>query len=175
MGAEVGRSLQIAPVHVRKKKRVDLPQMENRDRASSLFWIGFGIVFCVGGLKHGLTKSGIPGPGCLPFLVGLILVSLSLMLLVSSLLKRKTADKSFPQIGRLKRLSIATLSLIFFGVALKEIGYLLTTFLFMMLVLRFIEPQRWRVSFLFALLTAMISWAFFMVLKVELPRGILGI
>jgi len=149
--------------------------MKNRDLASSLFWIGFGIVFCAGGLMHGLTRSGIPGPGCLPFIVGLILVFLSLAHLFSTLMKKKEGANLFPQRDSLRRLLVAILALIAYGLALKHVGYLLTTFLFMIFVLRLIEPQRWRLTLVFAFLTALVSWGLFMVLKVELPRGILGI
>jgi len=41
--------------------------------------------------------------------------------------------------------------------------------------LRWIEPQRWRTVFIFALLTAVLSYTLFVALKVELPQGFLGI
>ena len=52
--------------------------MKYRDFVSSLFWMGFGILFCVYAWQYGLIGGpGIPGPGCLPFIVGVGLISLS--------------------------------------------------------------------------------------------------
>lgn len=149
--------------------------MKNRDVMSSLFWAGFGIVFCVGGLQHGLTRAGIPGPGCLPFIVGLVLIFLSFVLMISTILGNKQVGKSSPEPRSMKKFWLAVFSLIAYGVALKHLGYLLTTFLFMAFLLRSIEPQRWKITFIWAFLTAFLSWTIFMLLKVELPKGVLGI
>ena len=61
----------------------------DRDVTSSVFWALVGILFCIGGLHYGLRRSGIPGPGFLPFVTGLILVALSLILLLSRLVNKR--------------------------------------------------------------------------------------
>ncbi|HEX9910263.1 MAG TPA: hypothetical protein VGA86_05225, partial [Desulfatiglandales bacterium] len=65
------------------------PLFRDRDLTSSAFWALVGILFCIGGIHYGIRRSGIPGPGFLPFVTGLILVALSLILLISRLLKRR--------------------------------------------------------------------------------------
>jgi hypothetical protein len=154
--------------------------MRNRDILSSLFWIGFGILFCIGAIQNGIMLSpGVPGPGCLAFIVGSILISLSLFLLVPALFKIKDPqskqEKFFPEDESFNKLGIAFLALLAYATALEPVGFFATTFLFLLLVLRFIEPQRWATAIGFALVTTCLTYALFAALKVELPKGIWGL
>jgi hypothetical protein len=154
--------------------------MKNRDILSSLFWIGFGILFCIGAVQNGIMLSpGVPGPGCLAFIVGSVLIGLSFLVLVPALFKIKdllgNQEKFFPQNDSLRKLLIALLSLLAYALVLEPFGFFTTTFLFLILVLRLIEPQRWAIVFSFALVTTCLAYALFAALKVELPRGVWGI
>lgn len=156
--------------------------MKKRDLVSSLSWIGFGAVFCIGAWQHGLMGApGVPGPGCLPFIVGIILIFLSFTILFPAIFAPKggnepTERENFPPPkGSRKKLLIALIALFAYGAFLEYFGYLITTFFFLIFVLRWIEPQRWRTVFIFALLTAVLSYTLFVALKVELPQGFLGI
>jgi len=157
-----------------------LLNMKNRDILSSLFWIGFGTLFCIGAVQNGIMLSpGVPGPGCLAFIVGSILIGLSLLLLIPALFKiKEPAEKQeifFPQVESFKKLLVALLSLSAYALALEPLGFLATTFLFLFLVLRFIEPQRWATVLSFALVTTGLTYALLAALKVELPGGLWGI
>jgi hypothetical protein len=155
--------------------------MTKRDLASSLFWMAFGVIFVIGGLQHGLMESeGVPGRGAVPFLAGLACITLSLMVFfpaLSNITKEIVAevDPFFPEKNSLKRLLTAVALLALYGVFLKRLGYPLTTFLFLIGALRFIEPQRWRVTIVFSFLVASISYTMFEILKVNLPTGFLGL
>ena len=63
--------------------------MKNRDLHSSMFWMGFGVLFVVGSLQQGLLRKGIPGPGFLPFILGIVLMGLSLMIFIPALSKKE--------------------------------------------------------------------------------------
>ena len=156
--------------------------MRTRDIVSSLFWIGFGAIFCVGAVQNGILLSpGVPGPGCLAFIVGSILIVLSLLVLIPALFPgrggvQKTQEESFfPQSESLRKLFLALLFLSLYAFGLERLGFLITTLLFLILVLRFIEPQKRITVLSFSLTTAFLVWALFAVLKVELPIGFLGI
>ena len=156
--------------------------MRTRDIVSSLFWIGVGAVFCIGAVQNGILLSpGVPGPGCLAFLVGSILIVLALLVLMPALFpERGSAQKAqeedfFPQRESFRKLFLALLSLSFYAFAVERLGFLVTTLLFLILVLRFIEPQKWTTVLSFSLTTAFLAWALFTALKVELPTGFLGI
>jgi hypothetical protein len=154
----------------------------NWDLISSLCWIVVGLLFCVRGGEYGFLHLGTLGPGFFPFTAGLILVFLSLLLLVSSI-RRKTggdepigAKRFFPERDSWKRLLLALLSLLGYIFCLKYLGFLTTTFLFMVFLLRFIEPQKWVTVLVAAILTSTISYVIFRQwLEVQLPTGILGL
>jgi putative tricarboxylic transport membrane protein len=156
--------------------------MRTRDIVSSLFWIGVGAVFCIGAVQNGILLSpGVPGPGCLAFIVGSILIVLSFLVLMPALFSgrsgaRKTSQESFfPEKESFRKLFLALLSLSLYAVALEPLGFLVATLLFLILVLRFIEPQKWVTVFGFSLTAAFLTRALFTALKVELPTGFLGI
>lgn len=150
--------------------------MKNRDLFSSLFWMGFGVLFLIGALQQGLMRKGVPGPGFLPFISGIILISLSFMVLIPALgdEKKKWGAKFFPERDSWKKISFALLALFAYGVSLGYAGYLLTTFLFMLFIMRLLEPVIWRTVLIVALATAIFSYLLFVfLLEVQLPVGIL--
>jgi len=146
--------------------------MKRRDLISGIFWLGFGAVFAIGGLKQGLVRQGIPGPGSLPFVVGLITIGLSAVILVQALLSSSTEKKKFfPRADSPSRLLMALVAIFFYGFFLKPTGFLLTTFVFLFFVLRWIGREKWVSVLAFSVLTAVVSYLLFTALQVELPSG----
>jgi putative tricarboxylic transport membrane protein len=144
-----------------------------RDLISGLFWMGFGAVFAIGGLKQGLIRQGIPGPGSLPFIVGLISIGLSFIVFVQAFTKKSAAkEKFFPQQSSLPKLILALISLFIYGFLLKPIGFVLTTLVFLIFVLRLVGHEKWITAVSFSLLTAVLSYLLFTALQVQLPRGV---
>jgi putative tricarboxylic transport membrane protein len=154
------------------------PIFRERDVTSSVFWALVGIFFCIGGFQYGFRRSGIPGPGFLPLVTGLILVALSLTLLISTVLSKRgratLAESILPDGQALKRILQALGALCFYALALERLGFALTTFLFMVVVLR-LEPRRWSFIISAALGTTVFFFILFKVLlRVPLPPGTLG-
>jgi putative tricarboxylic transport membrane protein len=150
----------------------------DRDVTSSLFWSLVGILFCIGGVHYGLRRSEIPGPGFLPFVTGLILVALSLILLLSRLVSKRDggdlAEEPMPRGEALKRILQALGALCLYVLILEPLGFAMTTFLFMVGILR-LEPRRWTFIIPAALgATAFFFLLFKVFLRVPLPPGILG-
>jgi len=150
--------------------------MKNRDFVPSLFWVGFGLLFTIGGLKHGLIRQGIPGPGALPFIVGLILTLLSLAVLIPAVFQKPEEKDRFslPE-DSIRKIGLPVFALLAYGFLLKPLGFLLTTLIFLVVILRFVEPQKWTTVLSFSFLTAVGAYLIFAALQVELPRGLLGI
>jgi len=150
----------------------------DRDVTSSVFWALVGILFCIGGVHYGLRRSGIPGPGFLPFVTGLILIALSLILLTSRFLSQKdetsSAEERMPKGEALQRILKALGALCLYTLILERLGFAMTTFLFMVVLLR-LEPRRWTFIIPAALgATAFFFFLFKVLLRVPLPPGILG-
>jgi putative tricarboxylic transport membrane protein len=150
--------------------------MNKRDIISGIFWMGFGAVFAIGGLQQGLVRQGIPGPGSLPFIVGLTSIGLSLVVVVQALIKESApSTKFFPQQNSLRKLVLALVGIVGYGLLLKSLGFVATTFLFLFFVLALIGREKWGIALSFSLLTAVLSYIIFTALQVDLPKGILGI
>ena len=144
------------------------------DIISCLFCIGLGITFLIGSFKYGGIHSGIPNAGLFPFLSALILILLSLIVLISAIKKKGVGrvEKFFPQKYSWKRLLLLLFSLFAYAIALGYLGFLLTTFIFMIFLLKFIEPQKWITTIITSFLTATFSYIIFqLLLKVQLPHG----
>ena len=134
-----------------------------------------GIIFCIGSVRYGDVRSGIPSAGFFPFVGGMILILLSVIHLISSIKKEINGEKEkfFPQRYSWKRILLSLFTLFAYGVSLKFLGFFLVTFLFMLFSLRFIEPLKWKMVFALSLLTSVFSYLLFEVwLKVQLPHGI---
>jgi hypothetical protein len=149
---------------------------KKRDLVSSMIWMALGALFTVGALQQGLMRKGVPGPGFLPFLSGLALIFISLFVLIPALRQREkeTTSQFFPEPDSMKKLSLALVALFAFCFALLQIGYILTTFVFILFMTRIMEPRGWLTSVWVALLTSALSYFLFSLLEVQLPKGLLG-
>ncbi len=155
---------------------VDLSLLRTRDILSSLVCMAIGMFFTLGSIKYGDVRAGIPSAGLFPFIGGLILAALSGLHLV--LLMRKRMEKSgetfFPQRDSLRKILLVLVALFAYGMALEYAGFFLMTCLFMVFLLKFIEPVKWSTTFFAAIATAILSYLLFEVwLQVQLPPGIL--
>jgi len=156
--------------------------MKNRDLIGSLFWAAVGGVFSVGALKYRLFKGAVPGAGFLPFLAGVTLIALSLVAFVSAVRSRRAEtdtasnERFFPHPESWKKVMLALTALLAYWVVLEYLGFLITTYLLLLFLLRVIEPQKWLLAVATALIATTFSYALFNLwLKVQLPKGILGL
>ncbi len=155
--------------------------MRSRDLQSGFFCLALGILFAAASLHQGLMRKGVPGPGFLPFLTAILFAGLSLMVLIPALRRGKPQEKPageerfFPEKDSLKKVGLGLISLFAYGLVLSYAGYLITTFIFMLFILRLAEPVPWKTVIVTALATAVISYLLFVVLlEVQLPQGFAG-
>ena len=119
----------------------------------------------------------VPQTAFFPKVLASLLLFFSVLLLLQSLRQRDTGEvrqKIEPE-GWL-RIGATLATLIGFAVVIERLGFLLSTFLLMVLLLRAIEPQNWLRVFTIALATSAIAYFIFAwLLNIPLPAGILGI
>jgi putative tricarboxylic transport membrane protein len=150
--------------------------MNKRDLVSSAFWMAFGAVFAIGGLQQGLFRQGIPGPGNLPFIVGLICFGLSLIVFIQAFRQRPLSfNKFFPYESSIPKLMLTLVGIFGYAFLLKRLGFVLTTFIFLLFSLFFIGREKLYTAFVFSALVAGLSYILFTSLQVELPKGIFRI
>lgn len=153
--------------------------MKKYDLMSSLTWMVVGLLFCIGSIKLEVGSLNQPGPGFFPFVMSVsLMIFCSINFVYSFLRKYKKSDlviRLWPRSDGIKRISYTILFLGGYAVGLEYAGFVVTTFLFMFIILRFVEPQKWATVFLTASLTTAASYLTFQLwLRSNLPVGFLG-
>lgn len=148
--------------------------MKKYDVASSIFTLLFGLGFALGGFHYGFGTWKSPGPGWLPVVFGLLLTLLSAMFLAVTLISPSRAiQESFePRQGNWRPILLTLLGLVAYMLLLTPLGFILTTLLFVSLLLRFVWGKRWLVAIGMGLGFAFVSYGLFsLLLQTPLPKG----
>jgi putative tricarboxylic transport membrane protein len=120
----------------------------------------------MGKVKH-------PGPGFLPFGLALCLIALSLALIVKSWKRDGSSAPFWPQRTWLRPL-LGVLIFVFYALVIQRLGFLLSTFSFLIIWMRLIERVRWRTLIGISIATtAGLYFIFVFFLEVPLPKGFL--
>ena len=151
--------------------------MRRINLAVSLALLGLaGFTLLEGGkLPFGTFRS--PQTAFFPRILSLLLLICCLILLAQAVRgKESRQPPSEVAIEGWKRIGATLLTMVGFALLLETLGFLLSTFLLMVLLLRAIEALRWHVVIGIALSTAIFCYLLFAkLLNVPLPAGILGI
>jgi len=144
------------------------------DFFQGLLWlcIGVGVLFFSSSYSMGTLSE--PGPGALPFGLGLVFVLLSLILLFRSWRGKPSEDKKRLSFGsRWHKIFMIILFLALVTFFLESLGYLLSIFLMITLSMLIMEPKRWVSALLLGSISSFSSYVLFDVwLKVQLPKGL---
>jgi putative tricarboxylic transport membrane protein len=136
-----------------------------------------GMIWAALGLPYGNIHN--PGPGFFPLWLGLILGGMSIALFVQTT-RGKESERTLRDIleedVRWGKVLLVLAVLILYGFLMDYLGFLVVTFLMMVVLLRFIEPQSWKAVIGWALGGSVGSYLIFEVwMKLRLPKGFLGI
>jgi putative tricarboxylic transport membrane protein len=136
-----------------------------------------GMIWAALGLPYGNVHN--PGPGFFPFWLGVILVAMAIALFVQTT-RGKESERTLRDIleedVRWGKVLLVLAALVLYAFLMDYIGFLIVTFLLMILLLRFIEPQPWKIVIGWALAGSVGSYLIFEVwMKLRLPKGFLGI
>lgn len=147
--------------------------MRKYDLIAALIWMGLGITIAIGsyGLKLETLRS--PGPGLMPFLLGIGLSLSSLPILVRSLMiKDNGGDENIWSGVEFKKLGLVVTSLLVYALILEKVGFVLMTFFLLLMLFKVIGSRKWSFSLMVSVLTVIVTYLVFVVLlKVELPLG----
>ena len=141
------------------------------DRVVGLAAVLGGIVLAAAGWWLDLGTSKLPGPGFFPLLIAVSMGGLGVWLLLHP--GREEKPLRFES-SRWNSFTLSLASVVSYAALLQDLGYLISTFGLLVVQLRWVEKQNWRVSLPTAGLAAFVSLVVFRVfLKVPLPAGIL--
>lgn len=153
--------------------------MNKHDRSCSLVFLGIAVTVCLGSLQHTVGTLSNPGPGLFPLLFGGLLGVLSITILAGGVMANRAAASPAEAVARVglfsKEALLVVVCLIAYGAALLPLGFILTTFLVFAVIFRFVVDQSWAMSLGGAAALSVGAFVVFdILLKVSLPRGILG-
>ena len=148
--------------------------MTRGDRFPALFFLLLSLFVCQQSMEIGLGTLGQPGAGLLAFGAGAGIGLLALWLLIHSMGSKESQNEAVDSQRTLRkgRLILICLSLFGYTIAVNWFGFVLSTFLFVLLVLRLIESGRWWRTVTSAVLIAAGNYLLFeMWLQLNLPKG----
>lgn len=141
----------------------------------NIFWLVLSTAVCVESWSLKVGGLHNPGPGFLPFYTAILLGFLALISLLQTL---KESEGSASEIWggiQFGKLAILLGALFLYVFLLDRLGFLLGTFLLLLVLFRIVEPYGWKTILLSSLLTVAGTYLFFVILlESRLPRGFLG-
>ncbi len=148
------------------------------EQAYNLFWIVLSIWICIQSLRLQLWGPSGPETGFITFGAGM-LIGLCGLLLFKSEMSKKGQERSGQTFWEHPDTWKRTLYVVigFFAMALfmPSLGFLPTSVLVMILLIRLIKPQRMLKAIAAAVLTCSLLYFFFnYVFELKLPKGLLG-
>jgi hypothetical protein len=150
--------------------------MKRADVTVALILTGLAAFVLLEAGKLSFGSMRVPRTAFFPVILATLLLMLSLILLGQALRGAPTGRGS----ERIEaegwfRIGATLVTLIGFALALERLGFLLSTLLLMVLLLRAIESLEWHKVFAVALATFLVAYALFgWLLGIPLPDGILA-
>jgi putative tricarboxylic transport membrane protein len=142
--------------------------------------MGLGIALTIGSYKLKLGSLHTPGPGLMPFLLGIALSLCSLPILIRAfpmvMRKSRETDEDIWSGIHFKKLILVVGSLMGYTVLLERVGYVVTAFFVLVILFKTVESQRWSLVVVLSVLSVISTYILFVViLNVQLPSGLLRI
>ena len=147
------------------------------NRIAAIFFLAVAVFFSLYARSVEIGTWNEPGPGFLPFWAGSTLAVMSIALLIGSYARKAwPARPSFlPKSDSWKRVLATFLALIAYNLLLTPLGFTLTTFLFLLFLVKIIFPQTWARTLLVSVLGSVIARLLFInFLETQLPKGFFG-
>jgi hypothetical protein len=150
--------------------------MKNNDQRSSLFWLAAGLAIALYSGNYGLGSFSSPGPGFLPFLTGLAIAGLALVVFLQQLSSRSREKMTdLWRRGNWPNVSMVMGALVLYTLLFQFLGFLLDTFWLIAFLLRVMEPMGWKKCLTGAVAASGGAYLVFQIwLKAQLPAGVLG-
>ena len=140
------------------------------ERTLNLFWILLGAAAAAYAWTLGIVGPSGPESGLFPFISALIILGAGVVLLLQPW--GGAAAPDFPRGAALGRVLGVVAGLAFMAVSIPFLGFAVSGFITMIILLRAVEKSGWLFSIaLAAVSAAVVVWLFGYVLGMTLPRG----
>jgi hypothetical protein len=140
------------------------------ERTLNVFWIVFGAASAAYAWSLGMIGPAGPESGLFPFIASIIVSGAGIVLLLRPATQVRTLD--FPRGAGLWRVVGVILGLIVMAAGMPYLGFSVTSFITMIILLRTVDQSSWlgAIALAFAS-TVSVFWLFGQMLGMALPRG----
>jgi putative tricarboxylic transport membrane protein len=140
------------------------------ERTLNVFWIVFGAASAAYAWSLGMVGPAGPESGLFPFIASIIVSGAGIVLLLRPATQVRTLD--FPRGAALWRVVGVILGLIVMAAGMPYLGFSVTSFITMIILLRTVDQSSWlgAIALAFAS-TVSVFWLFGQMLGMALPRG----
>ena len=140
------------------------------ERTLNVFWIVFGAASAAYAWSLGMVGPAGPESGLFPFIASIIVSGAGIALLLRPATQVRALD--FPRGAGLWRVVGVILGLIVMAAGMPYLGFSVTSFITMIILLRTVDQSSWlgAIALAFAS-TVSVFWLFGQMLGMALPRG----
>ena len=136
----------------------------------------FGLAVALGSWRLEFGSFANPGAGFLPFIAGAIITTLSAITFFENLRKKNRPLRELWKGVRWQRVAAVPACLILYAFFLKDLGFVISTFILMAYFFRMLEPSSWKETLFAAVVTTTGFYLVFHIwLQAQLPKGPLGL
>jgi putative tricarboxylic transport membrane protein len=153
-----------------------------KDFTSSLFLLAIGLFLFFQSKKLLVWSRFGPEEGFFPLAIAIIIIGISLVILIHSVAfspapaqgKQKVLTSKTEERRDLFRVSSYGILTLLYGSLMESAGFLVSTAVFLFLILKFAEGKSWRVTVVVAFTAITVSYVLFKYwLGVPLPPGVM--
>ncbi len=143
----------------------------------ALVWLAVAVVIFIGSKDLKYMDDYGPGPGFLPFWLGIGFIVLGFVLLVQVTLSHKeTEDVSLPSKHAAWQMFLLMVGFFGFAFICEKVGFMVCVGLLFVFLLVFVERRGWKFSLAISLIFTFAFWAVFELgLQMRLPPGLLSL
>lgn len=147
------------------------------DRVSGLLAMAFGAAVAISTRLFPSTSGELVGPAAFPATIGVVLVVAGALLLIRGLRDRHDIWIELPEWVRRPQpassFALVLATVLVYAVVVDRLGFLITAFLLLATLFAAFGVRRTRIVPLALLVTLAIHFAFYTLLRVPLPWGVL--
>jgi Kef-type K+ transport system membrane component KefB len=144
-----------------------------KDLIPAIIWVIIGVLLAIESYNLDIGYLRNPGPGFMPFLLGIILILLSFPILVQSLkdIKREKKREASIWVGiDFWKISLAVVIQLIYCFMLEKVGFSVATFFCLFLLFKFIGSEKMVKALIVTSITVISAYILFIiVLKVQMP------
>lgn len=148
--------------------------MKKSSTITTVLFLVFALGAFIEARKLPFGRVSTPQPGFFPLILSALLAITSVLVLVEVVKGREEGVAAREQVSW-KRIGLALGALFAFAFLFEASGYLVTTFLFVMFLMRAVDRERWGLAIAVAFSASFFSYVLFgLLLKTPLPTSFLG-